>query len=124
MRYNEEKALEQLKIIYNELLNNVESMKSYIEKELYVEMSSLMRERQIIVNNLRAFRRSYTKPLPAEFYKLGTEILKKEKENIAVFENIRDDIMKELKKTRKQEAFLNAYSGMINETGKLIDSQE
>ena len=116
--------LKQIQFLYKELLASSDSLKRFIEIGDFNGLANLLDDRSKLLSTIRAFQSSYGKPLPEEFNELIAQIDVKERENLELMEQYQGQILTELKKVRKQESFLKAYSGVIHKSGKLLDKSE
>lgn len=118
---------ETLEIIYKQLLNLAEEIKSLVENEKYNEVViKLQYKDQLItrfINAKKTANLTEEEIVKAEY--LEEKLNKKEHDNLALCEKIHQDLADELKSTQKKVKMNSAYDIHANkEQGSLIDTME
>jgi len=103
--------LVQLMNLYNELLENITSLRKLIDSEEYSEIDNILVARTKILKKIIDLKAKIKEALPNEFEVLAEKIKKLEKENIQVLEERKKDIRKKITQVGKQQNFINAYTG-------------
>ena len=106
------------------MLENVEKVASLLDVKDFVKILDVISQREQLLSNIRAIQLSWQKPLPQELKFKADCIREIEQMNIQRLEELRGDYAVDLEKTRQKETLLKKYSGVIKNTGEILDIKE
>ena len=116
--------LKQLNYLYDEMMENVAQVASLIDVKDFIKILEIIGQRERILTNIKAHLRSWGKPLPQDLKFKADCIKEAEQQNIQNLEALRNDYALDLEKTRQKETLLQKYSGVVKNTGEILDFSE
>ena len=122
----DQNQFQQLIMMYNQLKNGAEDIKTLIEKENYDDALTMIKAREPIYLNCKCVRKflELTPVQETELNLLLDELKTIELYNIQLLEAGMAQVRQELKKTHQSKKLHNAYNSDANAVGNIANFEE
>jgi len=118
------KTVQQLRLLYEEVLYCVNKITELIDNKFYEDIEGIVTRRSHVLQDIASLKRSYGKALPEKFDELAEKIKLIDRENVKRLEQLKAETASELEITKNKSKVLNAYSGLENTSGEILDYNE